>query len=691
VFRKAVAAALTAAVLAGVGFGAPAEAGATKKAAQTKAAQSKAAKPEPAKADPTKAALDAITAGNWSVVDAEMARIKDPLARKIVTWYGYSERRDGGGAPFDEITAFLRANPDWPLAARLRLRAEAAPVAGLSDADIVAWFTQFPPLSTDGAMLEIDALRRLGRAAEAQKLIRATWINGRFAGRDDLAFLKRYDTTLTPADHVARLDTLLWQGAHGEARDLLATGLVPEPAAAVGRARLVIQGSRGLSADAEVTEALDKVPAASRDTSSLRYDLARYYRQSQQDDKVVEILKSPTSELDHPKRWWTERGIQVRRLLREGDPQGAYALARDHKQTADGDFAEAEWLAGWIALRFVKNPAQAREHFQRLAAVASYPVSKARAAYWQGRAAQELGDAAAANRFYIEATSYPTTFYGQFAGARLGRVSFVLPASVEATPAERAAFDKKELVRAARLLGRVGADEVARPFIAELFRAADTPGEALLAGKLAADLHHPELAVRGFKFSKRPLDVALAIGYPMIDVPGGLGAERALILGLIRQESEFYAKAVSPAGARGLMQLMPQTAQRTAKSLKIGFFKNKLTDDPHYNLRLGSAHLAELIADWQGSYVLALASYNAGSGAVRRWIEANGDPRGASDDEVIDWIESIPYSETRNYVQRVLEAFQVYRTRLGDTRLAVASLGDNWQGPPSNVATSAGK
>ena len=429
------------------------------------------------------------------------------------------------------------------------------------------------------------------------------------------------------------------------------------------------------------------MPAASRDNGALRYDLARYYRRSEQDDKVVEILKSPTAELDHPKRWWTERAIQVRRLLREGDAQGAYRLARDHKQSGDGDFAEAEWLAGWIALRFTKQPALAREHFQRLAAVASYPVSKARGAYWQGRAAQDLGDAAAANRYYAEAASYPTTFYGQFAGARLGRLSFVLPASVDATPAEKAAFDKREVVRAARLLGRIGSDEVARPFVADLFRKADSPGEALLAGKLAVDLHHPELAVRGFKFSKRPLDVALAIGYPMIDVPGGMGAERALILGLVRQESEFYAKAVSPAGARGLMQLMPTTAQRTAKSLKIRFQKDKLTDDPRYNLKLGSAHLAELIADWQGSYVLALAAYNAGSGAVARWIETNGDPRGGTDDGVIDWIESIPYSETRNYVQRVLEAFQVYRTRLGDTRLAVASLPDNWQGPPSNLAS----
>ncbi|MGE5147564.1 MAG: transglycosylase SLT domain-containing protein, partial [Candidatus Eiseniibacteriota bacterium] len=381
-----------------------------------------------------------------------------------------------------------------------------------------------------------------------------------------------------------------------------------------------------------------------------------------------------------------ERAIQARRLLREGDAQGAYALARDHRQSGDGDFAEAEWLAGWIALRFTKNAALAREHFARLAAVATYPVSKARAAYWLGRAAQDMGDAQAANRAYTEAAGFPTTFYGQFAGARLGRATFVLPASVEATPAEKAAFDKDELVRAARLLGRIGSDEVARPFIAELFRKAKSQDAALLAGKLAVDLHHPELAVRGYKFSKRPLDVALAIGYPMIDVPGGMGAERALILGLVRQESEFYAKAVSPAGARGLMQLMPQTALRTAKSLKIAFHKNKLTDDPRYNLKLGSAHLAELIADWQGSYVLALASYNAGSNAVARWIGDYGDPRGASDDKLVDWIESIPYSETRNYVQRVLEAFQVYRTRLGDTRLAVASAGDNWQGPPSNVA-----
>jgi soluble lytic murein transglycosylase len=319
--------------------------------------------------------------------------------------------------------------------------------------------------------------------------------------------------------------------------------------------------------------------------------------------------------------------------------------------------------------------------------VSSYPVSKARGAYWSGRAAQELGDTEAARHFYAEAARYPTTFYGQFATARLGRTTFELPKPTPGKPGDGAAFEKRELVRAARLLARIGQNELARPFIAALFREADASGEWLVAGKLATELGQPDLAVRGFKSSKRPLDVALAIGYPMIDVPGSLGAERALILSLIRQESEFYPKAVSPAGARGLMQLMPSTAERTAKSLKLRFVKSKLTEDPRYNTRLGSAHLAELIHNWQGSYVLALAAYNAGSAAVSRWIERNGDPRGASDDAVIDWIEGIPYSETRNYVQRVLEAFQVYRAQLGDKRLAAASIAESWQGPPANLAS----
>jgi soluble lytic murein transglycosylase len=636
-------------------------------------------------ADPAKVVIDAITANKWSVVDAESPRIADPLARKIVTWYALTERRDG--PTFEQITGFLRANPDWPLSGKLRQRAEQAPVAIMSDTAVLAWFEQYPPVSTEGNVRKIEALRRLGREAEAKALSRQTWVTGRFAGRDDMTFLARFGGELTPADHAARLDNLLWQGAYGEARDLLASGLVAEPAAGIGQARLVLQGGKRPPSDAEVAAALDRLPAASRDDSALRYDLARYYRQTEQDDKVVEILKSPTAETDHPKRWWTERAIQVRRLLRDGDPQTAYELARDHRQPADGDLAEAEWLAGWVALRFTRNPAAARQHFERLTALATYPVSKARGAYWTGRAAQELGDAPAATKWYTEAAGFPTAFYGQFAMARLGRTALGLPAAAAVTPAETAEFDKRELVRAARLVTRIGADELARPFIAELFRSAATAHDWVLAGKLAAELHHPELAVRGFKFSKRPLDVAMAIGYPMIDVPGSIGAERALVLGLVRQESEFYAKAVSPVGARGLMQLMPQTAQRTAKSLKIRFDVGKLTADPRYNLKLGSAHLAQLIGEWQGSYVLALAAYNAGSAAVARWIGSNGDPRGLDDDTMIDWIEKIPYSETRNYVQRVLEAFQVYRLRLGDTRLAVASIADNWQDPPANLAS----
>lgn len=692
--RNAVAAALSAVVLLGAGFGTAAEPPAKEAAHAKKTPHAKNVAPAPAKtvepahaknADPAKVALDAIAAGKWSVVDAQLPQVKDPLARKLIAWYSLAEGKDG--ATFDEIVAFLRANPDWPLAGKLRQRAEAAPVAAQSDAEVLAWFEQNPPVSVDGSIRKIETLRRLGRDADAKALIRTTWVSGRFYGRDDIEFLKRFGGELTVADHAARLDTLLWQGAYQPARDLLATGLVAEPDAAIARARLVFQSSKRPPAETEVMAALDQVPAASRNNTGLLYDLARWYRQTEQDDKVVEILKSPSAELDHPKRWWTERAIQVRRLLRDDDVDGAYQLARNHRQSGDGDFAEAEWLAGWIALRFAKNPTLAREHFERLTTVATFPVSKARGAYWTGRAAQELGDAPAANRFYTEAAAFPTTFYGQFAAARLGRSSAHLPPAVAATPAEIAAFDKRELVRAARLLTRIGSDDLARSFIVALFKLAASSNEALLAGKLAVELHHPELAVRGFKFSKRPLDTALAIGYPMIDVPGSMGAERALILGLVRQESEFDAKAVSPAGARGLMQLMPTTAQRTAKSLKIRFVKDKLTDDPRYNLKLGSAHLAEVIGEWQGSYVLALAAYNAGSGAVARWIETNGDPRGVNDDAVIDWIEKIPYSETRNYVQRVLEAFQVYRTRLGDTRLAAASVAENWQGPPANLAS----
>ncbi|MBI3451519.1 MAG: lytic transglycosylase domain-containing protein [Rhodospirillales bacterium] len=611
-------------------------------------------------------AFAAIEAGRWAEARLIAGRGRHPLADKLIRWLEYQLPRSG--AAFEDIASFLDANPDWPAQDQLMRRAEEALVDQTNDSVVLAWFALRGPLTADGAMRYIEALLRNKERDKALALIRSTWASGGFGTKQEKTFLARYRQYLGRDDHVERLDRLLWDGRREEARRIMP--LVDSDMRALAEARMRLAAMSG-----GVDGALRKVPQNLLNHPGLLFERMKWRRRKGQEEGAREMLAQAPADLGRPDIWWNERAILARRSIAAGKMAEAYKVANNHRLNGShgANYAEAEFLAGWIALRFLKQPKTALPHFTGLYEAARFPVTRARGAYWAGRALEEAGDKKRSVEWYQRAAALPITYYGHVARARLDPASRpAWPAPTEITPADREAFERSEITRAARLLAEVRERDRIKPFILRQVANAKTPGQHALAGELSLQLERPDLAVSAAKRSAQIAGVMLPEqGWPLIHLPRGERPEPALILATIRQESAFESDAVSRAGARGLMQLMPATARSVARGIGASqeHADHRLLNDPHYNIRLGQSYLAGLIDDFDGSYLLALAAYNAGPGRARQWIRDNGDPRRPGVDP-IDWIEMIPFEETRNYVQRVFENLQIYRQRLGRTLVA---------------------
>ena len=622
-----------------------------------------------------KKALKAIDAGKRSP-DAKIGdKIANPMARKILTWSALIRPDPANG--FSRIAAFMAENPEWPDQVGLQRRAEEAMGQATPDDMVLKWFAVRPPISADGNARQAEAWLATGKESEGQAALREVWINGDFAKRRELAFYGRHRRLLTADDHRWRLDRLMWEGRYWPAHRML--WKVTADYRALAQARLGLRHGEG-----NVDTLIAKVPAALKDDPGLAYERLRWRRQRGKYDGAIEILRSPPDFLVYPERWWTERAFLARRALFNGDVSAAYRLVKDHglKPSHGRAFAESEWLAGWIALRFLADPRTAVGHFVQEYEAVKYPVSLARGAYWIGRAMDEMKETELAETWYKRAADHPTTYYGQLATARL-RPGGSLQLPVEPTPTEdeRRAFNAHELVQAIRMLAEIDEHDRLRPFVLRLDELAKSPAWRVMTAELARDSDRPDLAVTVAKRAKQDgvklAESAFPAAVPTpINVKGGLPPlETPLILAVVRQESAFNVKAQSHAKAQGLMQLMPHTALQVAKRLDLPFDRRRLTADSGYNLTLGHAYLAELLQEFRGSYVLALAAYNAGPHRARQWIKENGDPRDKEVDS-IDWVELIPFHETRNYVQRVLENLQVYRHSLAKEEVALGLVRD---------------
>jgi soluble lytic murein transglycosylase len=603
-------------------------------------------------------AFEAAEASEWQRAFAFLAPLDDPLPAKTLRWLRMAE--GDGRESFAEIAGFLTANPAWPLPERLQQAAESR-IVDPADHDLVRrFFADRPPLTTRGHIRYAEALLAAGERERAQELLRRAYVEGDFSASEGRRFYNRYGRVLTESDHAARLDNLLWNDRLGAASRML--DRVPGGQRRLAEARLRLQRQ-----DGGVDRAIEAVPAALRNDPGLTFDRLRWRRLKHRHDDAVQILLDPPAQLVRPEVWWFEREYQIRRAIRERDFDLAHELARRHGQRAGLDFAEAEWLAGWLALRFADEPREALRRFISLYDGVGTPISRARASYWAGRAAGALEDDATAATWFRIAARHRTTFYGQLAAAELDgdpQTGAILPPAA----IDRAAFESRELVRVVRMLNEAGVADATRPFLMRLAGAAGTPEEVGLVSDLAAEASRPDLVTLVGKYASYNGVVHEGATFPIPDIgallkPAASGPEPALLLGVARQESVFNPLVVSSAGARGLLQLMPGTASLMARELRLPYNLGLLTGDPEYNVRLGSHYLQKMMGRY-GNLGLAIAAYNAGPTRVDAWLRLQGDPRGEDLYALIDWLELIPFAETRNYVQRVLENHAVYRRLL---------------------------
>jgi soluble lytic murein transglycosylase len=595
------------------------------------------------------------------------AAISDPVARKLAEWIIL--RSEDNGASVERYRAFIAANPSWPSQTFLRRRGEAALWDDRrDDATVWAWFENESPVSAKGRFALARAMLARGDRANAERLVREAWRNDAMSEDTENAALDLFGALLTPGDQKARMDLLLYGTEHEAA--LRAARRLGGDEVALARARIAADRK------ASNTRALlDSVPRELHGDAGYIFSKIQLLRREEKFAEAAQLMlsapKSP-DRLYNVDEWWVERRLLSRKMLDVGENRTAYLIARDAALPARDIYkTEQEFTAGWIALRFLADPATAAQHFARIGVGSANPTALARAGYWQGRAAEAAGRSQEARAAYAAAAEHSTSYYGQLARAKLGLPQIGL----NGAPAARGrGIERLEIVRAVQLLYALGEREIAIPIFADMGENGD-PDALVGLGELASrngDARSMLLVGKAALNRGLPFDF---YAYPVTGIPPfrsiGPEVEQSIIFAIARQESAFNPNDVSSAQAYGLMQVTPDAGRYVCKKYGAGFDLGRLKSDSVYNAALGAAELGGLIEDYRGSYIMTFAAYNAGRGSVKKWIERYGDPRNPKVDAV-DWVEQIPFAETRNYVQRVMENLQVYRARFGGgTRLQI--------------------
>ncbi|WP_457586398.1 lytic transglycosylase domain-containing protein [Ensifer canadensis] len=616
-----------------------------------------------------KLGLDALSNKDPATAIAVRNRIADgTLDRHILTWaIAVSGQR---GIPSFEIASAQRELQGWPGLKSLRANSERALYReNPRPADVLAAFGQTQPETTEGTIILARALVAEGQSAVAATRLRALWFKQGLDKDVETQILSEFSGLLTVADHRRRMAMLLYRNRVEQA----------ERFSDLGKAQSLYRAWAAVSRGSANAPALISAVDASwhKDPAYLfiRIENLRKQEKYAEAAKLLATMPSEQDALINPGEWWTEQRIISRGLLDKGDFRGAYQVAANHRATEATDIVDAEFHAGWYALRGKEDAAAAARHFRRILDVSTRPLSASRAWYWLGRSA-EAGGPGNAKDYFANAARFPGTFYGQLAAARLGRK--VLNVTYPAPSAEdRARFEGREAVRAISRLEAAGhswrADSIYRALAEEL----TSPGELAILSARAEKTRNHQLSLQiGKTAFGRGIDVA-ALAFPVGVIPPTAnidGSGKALAYAIARQESAFNPAAVSTANARGLLQLLPGTAKGVASRYGLAYSKDRLTSDAGYNATLGAHYLGEQINSFGGSYILTFIAYNAGPRRVPDWLSRYGDPRGKPIDEVVDWIERIPFQETRNYVQRVMENYQVYKVRLGQSADIVEDL-----------------
>ncbi|MCY3995372.1 MAG: lytic transglycosylase domain-containing protein [Rhodobacter sp.] len=600
-------------------------------------------------------ALRAAGNGDWERAFSAASGAGE-TAMRIIEW----QRLREGDADFPDYLRFLDKNADWPGLKLLRRKGEAS-ISGRSPAhDVIRYFRPQPPQTGHGALRLSEAYARTGERDKARAELARAWKSLNMTGEEEAAILANHATTVRP-HHAARLDRTLWRRDSKSAKRMLSR--VNASDRALAKARLAFQ-----SGAANAAEMAGALPGRSATAPGLARDRMEWHIARGQREAAVGIMldsSASRASLGRPDAWADRRRRLVRQEMRDGNGRRAYRLASTHHLDRGSTYADLEWLSGYLALRFLESPSKAREHFRNFRGAVSSAISLGKAGYWEARALDAAGNAQAAHKVYVEtARSYQTSFYGLLAAETAGiPMDGRLAGRSGDTRWREHDFLRNPVLKAATLFRQAGQGWEPSWFLRHLAESMG-PDELKALTEYAASLRDPYIAVRVGKQAASQGVTSLKALFPLPDLRSDrLSVPQELVLAIARQESEFYPDGISHADARGMMQVLPTTAKEMAADIGIPYNKGRLTSDPAYNLVLGSAYLNELIGKFGTGVALVAAGYNAGPGRTMRWLQDIGDPRGSRID-VIDWIEHIPYRETRNYVMRVAESVIVYRARL---------------------------
>ena len=607
-----------------------------------------------------KKAISMMKKADWTGALKTAKKAKDKSIYNFIQWRHLLTK--GNKASYYDYKVFIDANENYPRIGRIRYLAEhKLSTKKISPKKIINWFESTEPLSGFGKMILGESFILTGNKEKGVKLIKEGWINAKLSKSELRFYRKKFKKYLNTEDYIKRADYLAWNNKYWDLKRMLR--YLPKDYQLLYNARQLL-----MSKSYGVDNAISKVPSKFKNDAGLNYDRLKWRRKRGRVDSSVEILlkiKNTKDYLVRPDKWWIEREIISRSLIYKKKYELAYKISSNHAMTEGPEFAAAEWMSGWIALSFLDDPLLAKDHFEKFYNNVGYPISIARGAYWLGRSYKKLDNKELSTKWFKEASNYLTTYYGQLAFMELNpNGNFELSKDLEIKKEYRDYFFKKEIVKVIYLLNELDEDKYAKHILRHLANDNVDNGSEVLAAELATNIERFDFAIQISKIASYEKRFHNKYNYPIISTPKYVNKRKipdsAFILSIIRQESEFDLKANSHAGAKGLMQLMPYTAKLVAKQAKLPYSRSRLTTDPEYNINLGSHYIAGLILEYDGSYPFAIAAYNAGPKRVRYWKKINKNPQ-KNQVDYVDWIELIKFEETRNYVQRVLENYNVYR------------------------------
>ncbi len=598
--------------------------------------------------------------GQWTKALTLSKKASDKSIYTFVKWKYLLT--NGNNATFYDYKEFINKNENYPRINRIRYLAEhKLSTNRISSKKIINWFNGNEPLSGYGKLMLGESFISTGNFEKGVALIKKGWITADLNRSNMKFFRKKYKKYLDSNDYIKRADYLSWENKYWDLKRMLR--YLPKDYRLLYTARQIL-----MSKSYGVDQAIANVPTKLKNDAGLNYDRLKWRRKRGRTDSSLEILLKIKNDKDYlirPDKWWKERAIISRALIYKKKYELAYKISSKHSLENGPEYAEAEWISGWIALSFLNDPILAKDHFENFYNNVGYPISLSRGAYWIAKTYEKIGDKDNSLKWYEVASKYLTTYYGQLAHIKIKpNEKFVLEEQKKVDEKYRKHFYEKDLVKIVHLLDELNKDKYTKNILKHLANENIESGSEILAAELASSISRYDFAIQISKLASYQKRFHNDFNYPIISTPKYINGrkipETAFILSIIRQESEFDLSANSHAGAKGLMQLMPYTAKLVSKQAKLPYSKSRLTSDPEYNINLGSHYIAGLILEYDGSYPFAVAAYNAGPKRVRYWKKINKNPQKNKIDYV-DWIELIKFKETRNYVQRVMENYNVYR------------------------------